>query len=297
MRQKPYRVAIGIAICVVAGIAVLEAAYFLAAFKRGDVRAAERFLDLLAHDDVHDAYLSTSRNFQLQVDEESFAAAVKRLGLVHLQYKYFVWNTPSVEDGVVSLQGSMITHDAPAMYALYRSGPAGIAVNIKLVREERNWRVSAIAQPHVTKTRNGLVNESLLDLDEAIKTKDFTSFYKKIAMTWQRETTPEALKHAFGHFLDKPVDLAFRYRDPFFDRDQPPAPPGTLAISGRFPGQSDVLFSLRYTNEPRGPACPITFSDDPSTDEPNWKLVGIKVGTNRWGWASASKDGVSLSDL
>lgn len=178
-----------------------------------------------------------------------------------------------------------------------------MALKINLVTEDGTWRVSSIEQVNATKKdptwpgRERLAKQSLLELRQALNTKDFTSFYEKIATSWKSETSPDDLKKSFRdfldkHFLDKPADLM----GSGLSLDTPPksAPTNLLAVSGSYYAEPyNVYFSLRYVNELPGPARPIKSGWDPGPGDPNWKLVGIKVEVNLLR-ASASMRGMSL---
>src|SRR5262249_39221155 len=45
-----------------------------------------------------------------------------------------------------------------------------------------------------------LTTDTLLDMDQAIKSKDFKAFHGKVSKLWQAQDTPEAMKTKFGAF-------------------------------------------------------------------------------------------------
>jgi hypothetical protein len=108
-----------------------------------------------------------------------------------------------------------------------------------------------------------MTESSLISFGRAVKKKDFSELYEKIASVWQKQTTPEKLETAFKTFLDKQIDLlsAIKGMEPVFSR--PPAidSNGVLVVKGYYPTKPNrIIFELKYLDEEGG-----------------WKLVGIDV--------------------
>jgi hypothetical protein len=257
MSKKGCLITIGVAVCVLGGI--LGLVFYLTG---GAVKAADRFLGLLGDGKVHEAYLSTSSTLRAQLEEESFTAAVKRLGLT--DYASSSGTTRSVENNVANLEGTVTT----------KSG-GSIPLKMKLVKEEGEWKVFSVTgseagvggdQPKrevpSDEALRRLTKESLLDFNQAVKAKDFKPFHDKIAALWKREITAEGLQKAFQGFIDREVDIAgVRDVNPEFDKPPEIDNEGRLVVSGYYPTKPlRVQFTLKYAYE-----------------HPSWKLMGLKV--------------------
>lgn len=110
---------------------------------------------------------------------------------------------------------------------------------------------------------NELTEGSVLSFGRAVKSKDFTGFFEKIAALWQKQTSPEKLTVAFQSFLDKDIDLpaALKGLEPIFNFPAEVNADGVLLIKGYYPTKpSRVVFALKYLKEAG-----------------EWKLIGIDV--------------------
>ncbi|OAI46128.1 hypothetical protein AYO44_11855 [Planctomycetaceae bacterium SCGC AG-212-F19] len=104
-----------------------------------------------------------------------------------------------------------------------------------------------------------LVTGTLLDLDQGIKTKDFTAFHGRLAGPFQKDKTPKDLQMSFQNFIDsKPDFSSIKDVAPKFEPAPVLGPDGVLLVKGYFPAKGLRLgFELRYVFE-----------------QTAWKLVG-----------------------
>ena len=107
-----------------------------------------------------------------------------------------------------------------------------------------------------------LTLDSLLLFNAAIQTKNFETFYGKIAKLWQKDTNPEELLRAFKPFVDMGMNIApIAKVQPTFEGTPGVNEDGLLVIKGSYPTQPNkVFFELKYVDE-----------------DGSWKLVGIHV--------------------
>jgi hypothetical protein len=108
-----------------------------------------------------------------------------------------------------------------------------------------------------------MTTTSLLAFGEAVKKKDFSSFYEDVASVWQEQTTAKKLQEAFKDFYGKNIDLpsAIKGVEPIFNRPPAVGSNGVLLIQGYYPTKPNrVVFQLKYLKE-----------------EDAWKLVGVDV--------------------
>lgn len=111
-----------------------------------------------------------------------------------------------------------------------------------------------------------LVNATLLDFAVAIKARDFTGFYHKIAKLWQAQTTPEELTTGFKSFSDQNIDLTvLQGLDPVFTEEPFLNDNGWLVLQGHYPTQPSITyFTLEYLYE-----------------ESEWKLGVIDINVTK----------------
>jgi len=125
--------------------------------------------------------------------------------------------------------------------------------------------------PEKSEIKN-MTEETLTSFGEALKEKDFSSFYTDIANVWKKQTTPEKLLEAFKSMTGPNFDILGIVQElkPTFD---PPAEVNSdevLIVRGYYPTKPNhVVFQLKYIEE-----------------EEEWKLVGINVKTEE----AASKE-------
>jgi hypothetical protein len=114
--------------------------------------------------------------------------------------------------------------------------------------------------------------ETLTSFGEALKGKDFSSFYEDIASLWKKQTTPEKLMESFKSMAGPNFDILGIVKElkPTFDPPAEVNSDGVLIVRGYYPTKPNhVVFQLKYIEE-----------------EEEWKLVGINVKTEE----AASKE-------
>ena len=121
---------------VVAGGAVLAAVIVGSVFwvTGGAVDAGERFLALLAEDQIKEAYDSTAAGFRTQQSESAFAAAVREIGLT--RYRSASWLNRQVQNNQATLEGSVTTSEGGT-----------IPLTMTLVSEGDEWKVLGLTTP------------------------------------------------------------------------------------------------------------------------------------------------------
>jgi hypothetical protein len=224
--------------------------------------ASSQFLALLGEGKIAEAYTSTAGGFRAQESEASFAKGVKQLGLT--DYASVFWHSRQIDNMEGIAEGTVTT----------KSGTT-TPVAIRLVRDQSKWAVVGVryggvdlttikaAPPVPSETAlERLITESLMDLNQAVQTADFTAFHDKLSDDWKKQTTPQALLKAFQGFVDEKIDIgAIKQSHP---RVAPPAAVndnGVLVVAGHYPVQpSRVGFKLKYEDEGSG-----------------WKLIGVSV--------------------
>jgi hypothetical protein len=95
-----------------------------------------------------------------------------------------------------------------------------------------------------------LAARTLLDLDQAIKSRDFTAFHGTLCKSQQDDSTPMTLRMRFQQFIATKVDLSgVRNVAPVFNA-KPMIVDGVLTLDGRFPSRPfRVGFKLDYVME------------------------------------------------
>jgi len=180
-----------------------------------------------------------------------------------------VFDAPAKIDsnGVLALEGS------------YPTKPNKVIFKLKYLQEKSAWKLVGInvqVLPHVEKTgpvptdkeAKRLALDSLMAFNKALQSKNFDSFYARIAKLWQAQTTAEKLKETFKPFLDQEVHISgVADVEPDFDEKPGVDNDGFLVLKGSYPTTpSKVFFELRYVYE-----------------EETWELVGINVNLKKTG--------------
>ncbi len=245
--------------CACGGGALL---YFGWTFTSAIPRAADDFLGLLGQGKLTEAYDSAASGLRAQQTPDDFAAEVKRLGLT--EYASSSWNNINFVNAQGTVQGTITT----------KTGGT-IPLKIELVNEAGVWRVLSLSGPPAKVGAEAekkivppdddlrkLVKKTLVDVSNALKTKDFTAFHGTVSTLWQSQKTPAELQQIFQVFIDKQIDLsAVKDLEPVFDTKPARDDKGKLLLSGYFATTPQpVHFELTYAYE-----------------HPQWKLEAIKL--------------------
>ena len=238
---------------------------------------ANEFLTQIGSDKVQEAYDSTAFAFQAGQTFRSFQASVKDLGLT--QTSQVRWKQPESKDKEVDLAGDVVVGTGKTL-----------PVTLKLIEERGQWRVFGLVTPKPDdpsrKTQfslvgkgaafnaadnhevpapavlQRLVEESLIQFNEAIQKKNFEDFYNYVSLAWQGQLTPKRLQSAFQPFIDNAVNVgSVRSLIPTFDSPPEVNSEGLLILSGHYQSNPyKIYFDLRFTYE-----------------FPHWKLFGVDV--------------------
>ena len=107
-----------------------------------------------------------------------------------------------------------------------------------------------------------LISQTLLDFNQAIKSKNFTAFHDSLSEAWKNQSTPSSLLKSFEEFIDKSIDIAsIRDHKPQVVPPQQLTSNNTLQLKGRYQDTpSPIGFELEYANE-----------------KGDWKLLSISI--------------------
>lgn len=124
--------------------------------------------------------------------------------------------------------------------------------------------LAAAAQNKVPSPRalEALVKTSLLTLNDAIVTGNFTVFHAKLSKPFRQQYSPEQLAEVFKSFAEKSIDYdVIASFPPTYDPEPAVDGDGKLVVKGFFPTEPKRLFfDLKFI---------------PSDGE--WKLLGVDV--------------------
>jgi hypothetical protein len=257
---------LSVGFCAGLGFLIYSGVSTIFALTQPVVDASQDFLVLLGQGKTAEAYASTANGYRAQQDEASFSAAVKQLGLT--EYSSVSWYSRKITNQEGSAEGTVTS----------KSG-ATTPVTIQLVQEGGRWKVVGVRYggvelatikaptpvPDEEELRR-MTTEALLDINQAIKAKDFTTIYDKLSDSLKKETTPEQLAKSFQDFIDKNIDLGpIKNVAPQFEPPAAVNDKGLLVVTGHYPTQpSKVQFNLKYLRESGG-----------------WKLDGIHVNVGK----------------
>jgi hypothetical protein len=259
-RSRIVKVFLIIVLALIVIVAIIVAAVFY--FTSDVTRTGDRFFSLIRDGNVTEAYQSTSKEFQAATSEDQFKAFLKISTIG--DYESASWTSRSISNNTGELQGSLKT-----------KGGGVVPIKVKLVNENRQWKVLAIEKtPAGIVTDSGaavvpaedtlisMANTSNLQLGRAVNADDFGAFYSSISKTWQGQTTPDALKEIFKSFIDQKIDLTIlEGKKPEFIEKATIDESGRLILKGFYPlTTAKVNFTLKYIRE-----------------DQQWKLIGIRV--------------------
>jgi hypothetical protein len=107
-----------------------------------------------------------------------------------------------------------------------------------------------------------LALKSLLDWNDGVQNKDFTTFHSHVSSQLQNEAPPEKMLSAFQDFIDKKIDISpIKDVTPTFENPPTVDSQGRLLLAGSYPTTPKAVhFDLKYV-----------FQDD------TWKIIGINV--------------------
>jgi hypothetical protein len=239
---------VGFALC--AGLVTLIFTTVFA-LTRPVVDASEAFLAQMGQGEVAAAYASTADGFRAQQDEESFAAAVKQLGLD--EYASVSWSNRRINNQEGTAEGTVTTTKGatkPIALRLIFEGGAWKVVGVRYGGVEMT-SIRAVLSVPAKEELDRLVLETLLGFNQAVRNKDFTAFHEKLSAGLKKGVTPEKLLASFHDFVDKKIDISpIKTAEPQF------APPpsvnenGVLIVNGHYPTQpTRVRFRLNYVKE------------------------------------------------
>lgn len=114
-----------------------------------------------------------------------------------------------------------------------------------------------------------LVQETLLDFNDAVQKGDFTDFHEKISNVWKSTSSPEKFNEGFKQFIEKKVDISdIKGKTATFD------PQPTVTTKGKY----KVLSATgKYDTYP----LPVRFENEYIKEGGTWKLISIRVDTRK----------------
>jgi hypothetical protein len=155
----------------------------------------------------------------------------------------------------------------------YATKPEEMHFEMAYVRDPIDWKLTSIFVEFISKeelaTRRAeaeyrrLATESLLDLNHAFKTRDFTAFHEKLSAAMKKERTAKQLAMVFKTFVENNVDISgIKNVVPKFDPAVAVNDKGVLLLSGHFPTRPLLVqFDLQYVRDPK-----------------EWKLNSVEFG-------------------
>ncbi len=237
----------------------------------GVTGGADDFFKLVKSGDYKAAYQSTSKEFQKATSEEQFNDFLNQTTMV--KFDHAEWTSRSVQNNLGNVEGTVVTTDK-----------AVVPVTMDLVNEDGKWKVlnlrpvvgglqpenSAIkdsktaAKPDLPSDDevNALVTASINDFVEAVKAKDFNTFYGNVSEVWKTQTNVAELEKAFEQLMDEKIDLGFvKTTKPVLNAKPELDQDNILVVDGMYPSKdANFMFHMGYVYE-----------------HPKWKLIGITV--------------------
>ena len=252
---------------IVVGLGVLVGLLFLwvAASTGPAAAAADRFFGSIVEGDMQAAYGLASDDFRQDQSADRFALEMATLGPA--SFKLQPWRERTLQRrGYSFLFGTMET----------KSGQT-VDVTAQMLNEDGDWKVFSMTDRARVGVGPGawflqipaefllreMVEETLLDLNEAVQAGDFETFYRKTAGTSVAEVKVAPVAESFDKLVEANVDITeIANLEAFFD--QPPGffhrttcgafgsgcrktQLGELVLAGHFSLGTEVLrFDLAY---------------------------------------------------
>ncbi|NPV01452.1 MAG: hypothetical protein HPY53_08730 [Brevinematales bacterium] len=114
---------------------------------------------------------------------------------------------------------------------------------------------------------NSLVSTTLLNFDQAIKTKSFTNFHKTFATSSQKNYSPAKLKELFGQFIENNIDISsIRTSYPLFTKIPVIDDAGDMIVDGFYVLETSVPNLIEFTIQFR-------------KEDAQWKPLSLKLQT------------------
>jgi hypothetical protein len=248
-------------------------------FKKEDpAKAADDFFKLIVKGRYVEAYDNSSVMFQMQINEKSFEAIMRDLGLE--EYASATWAGKKLEGNEARLDGEILGTGGQKMHVV-----------LTLVQDSGQWKVFSMLTPaslgssrmvnlfggvgkgnaygsaFVRPTPDEkeirlLVAETMSKFNRGLHREDFSELYESISDAWKKQTTKGQMELAFKHFIYEKVKIdGIETTEPVFDELPRLNSEGILLVTGHYPTKPEaVVFELKYVFE-----------------LPKWKLIGITV--------------------
>ena len=216
-------------------------------------------------------YAEISEIWQKQITQEKMEATFKPFSDNKIDLTVLKGHSPEFtvapfisDKGVLIIKGKYLVSEGEVLFEhkyVYEASAwklLGINVNIG---PSTLAKIKSETVPPEAEIQS-LVQHTMLDFALALKTKDFSTFYKSIAKIWQDQSSLEKFSRIFKSFMDKNLDLTgikdlapVLERTPFLDNN------GLLRVQGSYATKpSKTAFNLKYLMENGA-----------------WRLAGIKI--------------------
>lgn len=249
-------------------VAIVAAVFALTS---GVTGGADDFFKLVKSGEYKAAYESTSKEFQKATSMEQFTDFLNQTTMV--KFDHAEWTSRSMQNNLGNVEGTVVTTDKGV-----------VPVTMDLVNEDGKWKVLNLRpvvgglQPETASTRdannsprpdlpsddqvNALVTASINDFVDAVKAKDFNTFYDNVSEVWKAQTNAGELEKAFEQLMDEKVDLGFvKTAKPVLNAKPELDQDNILVVDGTYPSKdANFAFHMGFVYE-----------------HPNWKLIGISV--------------------
>ncbi len=182
----------------------------------------------------------------------------------HIDYKMANWRSKNISDDIVDMVG-------------YVKLPDGKQSEIEIIfrNEDGKWKILSIKDESnqvLSKNLNKKIPSldslkimavaTLKELSKAIVSKNYTDFYRNIALSWRIKTSEQKLAEKFNKFYAD-GDTLLPAKNPFIVFDKVPhiSDDGKLILEGYYPTESfPIYFDLEYSYE-----------------EPAWRISDVEI--------------------
>lgn len=228
--------------------------FHLAAGRMTDV--ADEFFAAIGKQDIAAAHSYLSQDFKSRTDAAALRRFLEKQAL--LDFQKTAWSDRHIASGFGQLDGEVIT----------RSG-GGVPLKLVFLKESGAWKIYAIhlqneetaAGVPLRLHQVALVKRAMVDFGISTRDNDMKHFHSAIALSWQRQTTPEKFAEVFAETMSKRMDFTvLEQLEPVIEPAMALDEDGELTLEGYFPTSPNrVNFKQTYSYEGL-----------------EWKLVGFR---------------------
>ncbi len=209
----------------------------------GDWHGADGTIITLYDDGLGNYKTSKQRVTGGKVDLDEKAMTLKITGMLNISKTWKIEKAPRGKDNAKEMTLDGVVYRGTAAHNLQIWMDTTFTAN---ATAEKSAPLPLPSQAELV----GMVGQSILSFNEAIRSKDFEPFYRIISHKWQTETTPVMLASDYAAMVERKLDFGpvagsvpKLHPDPFVSGS------GMLIVEGSYPVEPRIVFRISYITE------------------------------------------------